>query len=350
VVPSSAMATFIADHQASIAEEQESLPLSVISQAIDGAVANHFASESGSIAVGEVTDSILVGACAECKSQLASVDDEGSSHATTTGSDVEHGNSDTEDSESCKASSDVGMATSSNPGNALESAQDSDSDVSVSRESCASCDAELDTHTFSAAETVIIFDWDDTILPSSWVQSEGMRLDNDFVLSAQQQEQLAAVATAAIETLTFAKKFGTVLLITNAEKGWIELSCTKFMPMLVPALEDVSLISARTSYESASCLQPTSWKICAFEAELGRIFGPDTEIEMRKNVLSLGDSIHEREALVRTTSFLTNCRAKNLKFMDRPSPIEIRKQHELIAGCFEDIVHHDGVLDLCVRC
>lgn len=36
-----------------------------------------------------------------------------------------------------------------------------------------------------------------------------------------------------------AKQLGTVVLITNAERGWIELSCQKFLPTLFPALESV---------------------------------------------------------------------------------------------------------------
>jgi len=203
---------------------------------------------------------------------------------------------------------------------------------------------------FSAAETVIIFDWDDTILSSTWVQNQGMRLDSDFELADWQAEELSKLASAAIQTLTTAKQFGTVLLITNAERGWIELSCRKFMPTLLPALEGLKLVSARTSYECADCLQPSQWKICAFDAELRRIFGTDAESETRKNVISLGDSVHEREALIRATSALPNCLAKNIKFRERPAVSDLCKQHTLVAGCFERIVHHHGVIDICIRC
>jgi len=203
---------------------------------------------------------------------------------------------------------------------------------------------------FSMDETVIIFDWDDTILPSTWVQNEYMRLDSDFVLSAWQQEQFAMVAKAAYETLTAAKRFGTVLLITNAESGWIELSCRKFLPTLVPALKGLKVISARTSYEGPDCLEPVSWKIRAFDVELRRIFGPDADSERRKNLLSLGDSVHEREALMRAASTMTNCCAKSMKFRARPAVRDMCRQHALVASCFERIVQHDGTLDLCIRC
>jgi len=145
---------------------------------------------------------------------------------------------------------------------------------------------------------------------------------------------------------------GTVVLVTNAERGWIELSCQKFMPSLYPALESVKLLSARTTYESPTLASPLDWKLCAFESEIRRVFGADVvlEPERRKNILSLGDSMNEREALLRACASLPNCRSKSLKFVERPDISQICKQHSLITGCFDRIVHHDGNLDLCIRC
>ncbi|CAJ1449625.1 unnamed protein product, partial [Effrenium voratum] len=88
-------------------------------------------------------------------------------------------------------------------------------------------------------ETLFIFDWDDTVLPSSWVQGQGLRLDESSEVLAWHREQLSQVAAAAAETLRLAKQLGTVVLITNAERGWIELSCQKFLPTLFPVLESV---------------------------------------------------------------------------------------------------------------
>lgn len=205
---------------------------------------------------------------------------------------------------------------------------------------------------FRHEETILIFDWDDTCLPSAWVQSQGLRLDEDSKVNEAQRQQLVQVANAVMETIRIAKQHGTVVLVTNAERGWIELSCQKFMPTLYPALESVKLVSARTTYESCTLTSPLDWKLHAFESELMRVFGSETitEPERRKNVLSLGDSMHEREALLRATATMPNCRSKSLKFVERPDIGQICKQHSLITGCFDRIVHHDGNLDLCIRC
>jgi len=205
---------------------------------------------------------------------------------------------------------------------------------------------------FTAEETLFIFDWDDTVLPSSWIQGQGLRLDEGSSVNARQRERLAEVARLAAETLRLAKQHGTVVLVTNAERGWIELSCLKFLPTLYPSLENVRIVSARTTYECRRNSSPLDWKLRAFESEINRVYGFETLLaaSRRKNVLSLGDSVHEREALYTATSSLPNCCAKSLKFYERPDIAQICKQHSLVTSCFEQIVHHDGNLDLCIRC
>eukprot|EP00929_Paragymnodinium_shiwhaense_P057673 TRINITY_DN2887_c0_g1_i1.p1 TRINITY_DN2887_c0_g1~~TRINITY_DN2887_c0_g1_i1.p1 ORF type:complete len:248 (+),score=59.54 TRINITY_DN2887_c0_g1_i1:304-1047(+) len=191
----------------------------------------------------------------------------------------------------------------------------------------ADVDSEVDGHRFTFDETVIIFDWDDTVLPSSWVQEQGLRLDGESQLTPTQQ-----------------------VLVTNAERGWIELSSRKFLPSLLPTLEDVKLLSARTEYERPEVVSPFEWKLRAFQHEILRLFHErGGGQQKRKNILSFGDSAHEREALIHATANLPNCRTKSLKFVERPRIETLRKQHSLVARCVKKIVHHDGNLDLCLR-
>mmetsp|Transcript_89089 Transcript_89089/g.255087 ORF Transcript_89089/g.255087 Transcript_89089/m.255087 type:complete len:324 (+) Transcript_89089:72-1043(+) len=204
---------------------------------------------------------------------------------------------------------------------------------------------------FTKEETLFVFDYDDTILPSSWINAQHLRLDDRSTVRPWQMEFLSKAAVCAIETLRLAKQHGTVVLVTNAERGWIELSCRKFMPMLAPLLETVRMVSARTAYEGPSAPLPLDWKVCAFEAELDRFYGSDLHDAAKvKNIFSLGDGAHEREALLRTAAEVPNARAKSLKFCERPDISQIIKQHHLVQGCFETMWQHDGDLDLCTRC
>jgi hypothetical protein len=221
--------------------------------------------------------------------------------------------------------------------------EDSDSDYS---------DDDCDSNSiggFSIEDTILIFDWDDTVLPSTWIQEQGLRLDDESVVTDEQRAVLSNMAEFAANTLNIAKRHGKVILVTNAERGWIELSCQKFMPALLPSLEDVKILSARTTYEQQGVTSPFEWKYLAFENEI-HSFYEMFSAEQRKNVISFGDSAHEREALIRVTECMPSCRTKSMKFVERPEVEQLLKEHELISGCFKHIVNHNGNLDLCIRC
>lgn len=205
---------------------------------------------------------------------------------------------------------------------------------------------------FSVEDTLLIFDWDDTILPSSWVSAQKQRLDpqcND--LTPDHRAQLAQIAEATTNTIRSAKEHGEVIIITNAERGWVELTCHKFLPTLAPLLEGIRIISARSSYEHIVGPNPQDWKLRAFEDEIQRMYGESVhDPDRSKNVLSLGDSVHEREAVMRATATLPNCRCKSLKFTTKPDIGQIFQQHFLIKESFSKIIEHDGNLDLCLKC
>ncbi|CAE7227065.1 URA1 [Symbiodinium natans] len=160
---------------------------------------------------------------------------------------------------------------------------------------CSDSQSDDEPHAFYTEDTVLIFDWDDTMLPSSWLSEQSLSLDEASHVSLEQEAQLAVLAQTAAETLRVAKRYGKVVLVTNAECGWIELSCQKFMPSLYPHLEDVTLFSARSTYEGQGMAAPFQWKYLAFETEICNYYESMTSDRL-KNVISFGDSFHEREA------------------------------------------------------
>lgn len=229
----------------------------------------------------------------------------------------------------------------SDPSTELNSDDDSSSEDS-------DIDCEERTSPFFVEDTILIFDWDDTVLPSTWISEQGLSLEEDSLVSEEQRATLDGLASRAAQTLTSAKRHGKVVLVTNAEEGWVELSCEKFLPSLAPVLSDVKILSARSTYEVRGWQSPFDWKYLAFESEIGTFCSEFAE--RRKNVISFGDSAHEREALIRVTDNLPNCCIKSLKFVERPGVEQLLKEHDLIGGCFRHIVNHDGNLDLCIRC
>jgi hypothetical protein len=197
-------------------------------------------------------------------------------------------------------------------------------------------------------ETLLIFDWDDTLLPSTFIQQQGLKLTEDSQPTPAQWEQLKELSFKAARTLRLAKREGRVVLVTNAEKGWVELSCRKFSPWLFPFLEGLKIVSARSEYEHRGIASPFEWKYLAFESEISNwsTWVPSNPVT---NVISIGDAGHERMALLKAAEGMPNCQAKSVKLCERPGVPELLKEHELLDTCLREIVRHDGSLDLCLK-
>jgi len=195
----------------------------------------------------------------------------------------------------------------------------------------------------SDKETFIIFDWDDTLLASSFLSAKGYRLDTDKSKILDVDAGLRELEKSIIAVLTLALQFGEVHIVTNAETGWVQLSAAKFIPAVVPLLHRVHVLSARSTYEGRHPDAPLKWKYYAFQDKLAHLFA---DPKKQKNILSFGDSHVEREAVRAVTRGFPNTRCKSVKFAERPSLEQLRRQIELVTNCFQYIHHHEGDLDL----
>ncbi len=71
-----------------------------------------------------------------------------------------------------------------------------------------------------------------------------------------------------------------------------------------------------------------------------------------RNIISLGDSSHEREAIIRATAGLAShpgVRIKSLKLKDLPEIDDLQREQDLVRSCLEHLVQHDGNFDLCLN-
>jgi hypothetical protein len=191
--------------------------------------------------------------------------------------------------------------------------------------------------------TLIILDWDDTVLPTTYLAMVGYRVDGpdpDEALAAQ----LHAYSEHALALLRGLLNLGHVVICTNAESGWIELTCKKFLPKLEAIVESMEKISARSEFEPKGITNPFDWKKYAFSGILQR-YG-------KLNVLSVGDSTHERSAVLHGWQLLGDPRAmcKSLKLLERPDLDCLRLQHVVALTVIAHVVSYAGHLDLFVLC
>ncbi|CAE7772202.1 unnamed protein product, partial [Symbiodinium pilosum] len=93
-------------------------------------------------------------------------------------------------------------------------------------------------------QTVIIFDWDDTLLCTSF-----LNLRQEHGLSHAVERCLKEIEAASKKLVQLAQRMGRTFIITNAMSGWVEYSAAKWAPGMLDALQKVPVISARTKFE-----------------------------------------------------------------------------------------------------
>eukprot|EP00742_Colponemidia_sp_Colp-10_P005505 GILJ01005882.1.p1 GENE.GILJ01005882.1~~GILJ01005882.1.p1 ORF type:complete len:355 (+),score=34.05 GILJ01005882.1:147-1211(+) len=176
-------------------------------------------------------------------------------------------------------------------------------------------------------QTVIIFDWDDTLLCTSY-----LNLRQDDSIPPAVQTQLRSLEIAIINLLSLAESMGSTFIITNAMTGWVEYSASKYLPAITPLLSKVKVISARGAWEERFPGNYHQWKAQAF-LEVQKTF----DSEIIANLLCLGDSNVEMDAIHLMGKCFSQALIKTVKFRENPTPDELVKQLELVAQKFDKI-------------
>jgi len=130
-------------------------------------------------------------------------------------------------------------------------------------------------------DTLLIFDWDDTLLCSSALN-----------FGEWTPGQLLQLERAVESVLNTALKLGETMIVTNGNESWVQDSTREFVPGLSEILKRVPVISARATYERLHPGDPITWKRLAFRDLLSQRRQRGCDL----NLVVIGDSPAEIEA------------------------------------------------------
>lgn len=249
---------------------------------------------------------------------------------------------------------------------------------------------------FRPEQTIIIFDWDDTLCPSSWIRANKKVLSffKPAPTTEKYQKPLRELQAAVEVLLKMSMKLGTVVIVTNAMDPWVETSCRNFLPSLLPLVSSLPVIYARSIFEQQGVdiarspsrgsspmarmampgmyaangqnrlqqvnakmaqqqrteeISPQKWKEVAFAQEI-KDFYSRYQHQSWKNVISVGDSVFERDAVRRVVlqrpTPQKKCRTKTLKLFDDPEIEELVAQVKVVYDVINVMVQYDGDLDI----
>ena len=206
---------------------------------------------------------------------------------------------------------------------------------------------------------IFIIDWDDTLFPTTWVNSNSINITNSDDLAKYKIYFLELDKTIS-QLLESLNKVGDIWIVTNASIRWIS-SCLKILNSTRKTIIDnnVRIVSARDSY-SKNNNSPTEWKIMTFQDIIQDIINkiankvkPNTWI----NIISIGDAMYEYIALLNLDNFIKTYikrinsndfkyLLKNVKFIEKPEFSLIIDQMNVLNKNHSHIINKLEFIDL----
>jgi hypothetical protein len=192
--------------------------------------------------------------------------------------------------------------------------------------------------------SLIIFDWDDTLFPTTALAEAGcLDIDNDrdFVEEHLRHrptfEELAECDAAAVRVLASARHVGNPIIVTDSDHGWVHETVARFLPMLSNELFDIPVISARSIFEHRKCSKQR--KVLCFHRVAECI--PSGV----KSLVSIGDSVDEHEAAMMVGQSCC-CDSKSFRLARRPTMSQLVQQLNAFNAQLPLITSHSGDLDV----
>lgn len=206
------------------------------------------------------------------------------------------------------------------------------------------------------SKSLIIFDWDDTILPTSNIvnficsshqnasqltSSEFKNLLKYFSFDETQQQ---ALNKSILHFLQSAQKIGKICIVTNSETGWVIQSSEFFLPELTEFIKTIPIVSAFDIY-NAKTPKPENqqelyrWLIEAKKWAIFNLVEEHRQLGYLKYI-SVGDGVAEKYAMNELFGEkLCTGEWKHIQMSEHPTVQTLMAQQQIIADAFSTILH-----------
>jgi hypothetical protein len=199
-----------------------------------------------------------------------------------------------------------------------------------------------------------MFDFDDTIFPTSWTNKNLINLASEDSINEYKLYFLELDKTLSAFLLD-SLNYGTIYIVTNANIKWIK-SCLNILDLSKKVIVDnnIRIVSARDIY-SQTLASPTEWKISTFRdilSETIQKLPEKQECNTFLNIISVGDAQYEYIALLNLDNYLkqnkksVNYLLKSVKFIEKPNFDLIIDQMQIVKKNLASIVNKIGYVDL----
>jgi len=205
-------------------------------------------------------------------------------------------------------------------------------------------------------QTIIIFDWDDTLCPSTWLRKNAECGPSGRPKDEKKSKaELRMLEQQVVPLLQLAGSLGKVIVVTNAKRPWVDSSCRSFIPQAKVAMKNIPVMYALELVQGSDCEERgcflTLTKARAMKAAVSDFYSRYTN-QSWKNIISIGDALFEHDAIRQVVrdrppeEAEKKCRTKTVKLLEGPTIAGIVVQLSIIESWLPKIVQLDQDIDI----
>jgi hypothetical protein len=202
--------------------------------------------------------------------------------------------------------------------------------------------------------TLIIIDWDDTLLPSSAIYKEN-DYNNSIVFDMDFDEKTYDkckndINIELISFLKYIKTLGKVIIITSSRENWVMYSANTYLSCEVVALlkniEIFYVDEVLDKWNLTNTLTENKKEI-VFELIINewiKLLEVENKTDNLLNIISLGDGYQELNAyyyITRKSALKdkNNLIFKHIKYLEYPTYNQLLLEYKLIKGALTNIIN-----------
>lgn len=219
--------------------------------------------------------------------------------------------------------------------------------------------ARASSQSCAAQASVLLFDWDDTLLPTSVIRAlrnpQSARWTQPFSATDMQVH-----AELVEKVLRAARAVGRVSIVTLSKNNWVLRSAEKYLPTLdMPGLiKELGITIYYAQEEEENCPGALATEDWAALKQLSMTRCLDAwratgalAAEHKPSVISIGDSDAEQDALkaILGAQEMDRPFCKTVKLMDEPSLDELSRQLQSLPLWLQRMATGKLDFDLCVH-
>mmetsp|Transcript_56064 Transcript_56064/g.126106 ORF Transcript_56064/g.126106 Transcript_56064/m.126106 type:complete len:432 (-) Transcript_56064:36-1331(-) len=231
------------------------------------------------------------------------------------------------------------------------------------------CPAAADAKVPPSRRPLIIFDWDDTLCPTAWLDQQPelrpiFQGRTDLMAAVRANidifEKIRGFEEVLKGVLTMALSIGAVGIVTLSQRSWVTDSARDLFPEVLPLLDDIEIVYAREQGGGLGLCTVASFveqKRHAMQQVIDR-HSRRGGVNTWECLVSIGDSDVERQAALALGDAAVRDRAMNsfklVKLLERPGIETLRTLLESLHDNLQQIVLQPGVqyvshIDLVLR-